>query len=328
MSSVMEEKRSTAPPERPRIGISTCLLGEPVRYDGGRKRDRFLTDTLGQFVEWLPVCPEVECGLPTPRESMHLEGAPSSPRLVTTRTHVDHTDRMRRWAGVRLKELAKEDLCGFIFKTNSPSSGMRAIRVYDNNGVPRKVGAGIFAGAFMEHFPLLPVEDEGRFHDAGTRENFIERVFALKRYRDFLASDGSSAGLVDFHARHGMQLMAHSQKHLSEMGRLVAHVRERQRRRVRGRYEKLLLEALLLKATANKNANVLLHMLGLLKQRLSSSEKQDMLAIIGQYKAELVPLIVPLTLMQHYVRKYDEPYLECQTYLRPHPTELKLRNHA
>ena len=324
----MQENRAAVHAERLRIGISTCLLGEPVRYDGGHKRDRFLTDTLGQFVEWVPVCPEVECGLPTPRESMHLEGDPSSPRLVTTRTHVDHTDRMQRWVATRLKELEREELCGFIFKTHSPSSGMRAVRVYDQHGMSHKMGVGVFARAFMEHFPLLPVEDEGRLHDPAIRENFIERVFALKRYRGFVASDGSVGGMVEFHARHKMQLMAHSQKHLSEMGRLVAHATDSQREQTRGRYEKLLLEALALNATVKKNANVLLHMLGFFKEQLSSDEKQEILEIIAQYQTELVPLIVPVTLMQHYVRKYDEPYLARQTYLRLHPMELKLSNHA
>jgi uncharacterized protein YbgA (DUF1722 family)/uncharacterized protein YbbK (DUF523 family) len=324
----MEDERESADTERPRIGISKCLLGEPVRYDGGHKRDRFLTDTLGQFVDWVAVCPEVGCGLPTPRESMHLEGDPSSPRLVTTRTHLDQTERMLGWAGKRLKELAKDDLCGFVFKTNSPSSGMRGIRVYDVNGVPRKVGVGLFARAFMQHFPLLPVEDEGRLHDASIRENFIERVFALKRYRSFLASDGSLGGLVDFHTNHKMQLMAHSQRHLSEMGKLVAHAAGRPMSLVLGRYEELLLEALALKATVRKNANVLFHMFGYFKKQLSADEKEEMLEIIGRYRAELVPLIVPVILMQHYVRKYDEPYLKQQTYLNAHPMELRLRNHA
>ena len=323
-----EAHGEAVPLQKPRIGISACLLGRAVRYNGGHCRDRFLTDTLGRFVEWVPVCPEVECGLPTPRESMHLEGELSSPRLVTTRTHVDHTDRMQRWASKRIKELEQGDLCGFIFKTNSPSSGIRAIRVYDRNGFPRKVGVGVFAKPFMEHFPLLPVEDEGRLHDAGIRENFIERVFALKRYRAFLASGGSLGGLVEFHARHKMQLMAHSQRHLSEMGKLVAQAADGFPGQVRERYEELLLKALGLKATEKKNANVLLHMLGFLKARLSPDEKQEMLEVIGQYKAALVPLIVPITLLQHYVRKYDELYLKRQSYLNPHPMELKLRNHS
>jgi uncharacterized protein YbgA (DUF1722 family)/uncharacterized protein YbbK (DUF523 family) len=310
---------------KPRVGISSCLLGEQVRYDGGHKRDRFLSDTFGRFVEWVPVCPEVECGLPIPRESMHLEGDPTSPRLVTTRTHVDHAERMLRWAERRLDELAGLDLCGFIFKTNSPSSGMRGIRVYDEKGVPHKVGVGLFARAFMARFPLLPVEDEGRLHDAGIRENFIERLFALKRYRE---TDRSVGGLVSFHARHKMQLMAHSQKHLSEMGRLVAHAKEMPQDELFATYEGSLMLALKERATPRKNGNVLMHMMGFFKDALTADEKAEMLKIIGQFSDGLVPLMVPVTLMNHYVRKYEQPYLKTQTYLNPHPVELKLRNHA
>jgi len=320
--------RPDARPEKPRIGISACLLGESVRYDGAHKRDPFLIGTLGQYVQWVPVCPEVECGLPIPRESMHLEGDPLSPRLVTTRTHVDHTGRMQTWARKRLGELEKEDLCGFIFKTNSPSSGMRAVRVYDEKGAPRKVGVGIFARAFMDRFPLLPVEDEGRLHDPEIRENFIERVFALRRYRGFLTPDGSAGGLVEFHTRHKLQLMAHSERHLRQMGRLVARPGGLSRGQELARYEVLLLEALRLRATVKKNANVLLHMLAFFKARLSGDEKQELLEVIEQFRAGLIPLVVPVTLFRHYVRKYDEPYLARQTYLNPHPTELNLRNHA
>ena len=173
--------------EKIRLGISTCLLGEPVRYDGGHKLDRFLTETLGQYVEYVPVCPEVESGLPVPRESMHLEGDSEAPRLVTSRTKQDMTTRMVEWAGERVIALEQEGLCGFIFKSNSPSSGMERVRVYNEKGLPVKSGVGIFARIFMEHFSLLPVEDEGRLHDPELRENFIERIFALKRWRETLA---------------------------------------------------------------------------------------------------------------------------------------------
>src|SRR5512135_1105890 len=151
--------------EKIKLGISTCLLGEKVRYDGGHKLDRFLTETLGQYVEYVPVCPEVECGLPVPRESMHLQGDPDSPRLITSRTKQDFTDRMLHWARNRVAELEKEALCGFIFKSDSPSSGMERVKVYNDKGIPSKVGVGVFARIFMEHFPLTPVEEEGRLHD-------------------------------------------------------------------------------------------------------------------------------------------------------------------
>lgn len=313
--------------DRPRVGISTCLLGEPVRYDGQHKHDRFLTDTLGRYIEWVPVCPEVECGLPTPREAMRLVGDPESPRLVTVRTDRDMTERMREFARKRVEELEREHLCGFVFKSGSPSSGMERVKVYDENGVPRKVGVGLFAREFMEHFPLLPVEDDGRLHDPHLRENFIENIFCLKAYRDAVSSDGVGA-LVEFHGRHKMQLMAHDPATLEQMGRLVAGGRELPARELFGRYEELLTGAMREIPTTGRHANVLTHMLGYFRDELSPDEKQELLEVIERYRRGLVPLIVPVTLVLHYVRKYEEPYLAKQSYLTPHPIELKLRNHA
>jgi uncharacterized protein YbbK (DUF523 family) len=163
--------------EKIRLGISSCLLGEPVRYDGGHKHDAYLTDALGRFVEWIPVCPEVECGLPVPREAMRLEGDPASPRLVAIRTHLDHTERMLAWARRRVEELAAGGLSGFVFKANSPSCGREGVPVYDARGTAQEIGVGLFARLFMERFPHLPVEDEERLHDPALRENFIERIF-------------------------------------------------------------------------------------------------------------------------------------------------------
>ena len=188
--------------EKVRLGISKCLLGEPVRYDGGHKLDRFLRDTLGQYVDYVPVCPEVECGLGVPREAMHLEGDPEAPRLITTRTKRDITDQMLTWARQRVVELEREELCGFIFKSNSPSSGMERVKIYDRTGMPRKIGTGLFAGIFMKHFPSIPVEEEGRLHDPALRESFIERIFVLKRWREMVEQGRKMNLLVDFHTRH------------------------------------------------------------------------------------------------------------------------------
>jgi len=311
-----------------KLGISTCLLGENVRYDGGHKLDRFLRDTLGQYVEYVPVCPEVECGLPVPRESMHLEGNPESPRLVTSRTRQDMTDRMVNWARKRVVELEKEDLCGFIFKSDSPSSGMERVRVYDEKGMPVKKGVGMFAKIFMEHFPLLPVEEEGRLHDLKLRENFIERIFTLKRWREVLARKESRGNLVEFHTKHKLLILSHSPKHYQILGKLVARAKEFPIRELFQQYQTILMEALQLKTTPRKNANVLMHMMGYFKEELSSDEKQELLDVIARYRQEYIPLIVPVTLIQHYVRKYDQPYLKEQVYLNPHPLELQLRNHV
>ena len=311
-----------------RLGISTCLLGENVRFDGGHKLDHFLTDTLGQYVEYVPVCPEVECGFGIPRESFRLVGEAENPRLVTTRTNVDHTDRMHQWARKRVQELEKEELYGYIFKSGSPSSGMERVKVYDRNGVPAKVGVGVFARIFMEHFPLLPVEEEGRLHDPKLRENFIERIFTLKRWRETVAQRQSLGVLVDFHTRHKLLILAHSTETHRAMGKLVAEGKGIPLKTLYEKYQTRLMQALQLRTTAKKNANVLQHMLGYFKEQLSTDEKQEMLEIINQYRQEFFPLIVPLTLMNHYVRKYDQPYLKEQHYLNPHPVELQLRNHV
>jgi uncharacterized protein YbgA (DUF1722 family)/uncharacterized protein YbbK (DUF523 family) len=303
-------------------------MGEQVRYDGGHKLDRYLVDTLGQYVEYVPVCPEYECGLGVPRESMRLVGDPAAPQLLTTRTSKDLTDRMLKWSHGRVRELEKEELCGFIFKSNSPSSGMERVKVYNPKGMPEKKGVGIFARAFMEHFPLLPVEEEGRLHDPRLRENFIERIFALKRWRDTTARVRKRGALVQFHSEHKLQILSHSDKHLRVMGKLVARAKEIKPTELFADYERLLLEALGLRTTVRKNCNVLQHILGYFKKRISPDEKQEVLEIIERYRKGFVPLVVPITLLNHYVRKYEQPYLSIQHYLQPHPVELALRNHV
>jgi len=314
--------------EKIKLGISACLLGENVRYDGGHKLDRFLTDTLGQYVEYVPVCPEVECGLSVPREPMHLEGDPDSPRLVTTRTQEDMTERMIQWARKRVVDLEKEDLFGFIFKSDSPSSGMERVKVYNEKGMPVKKGVGMFARIFMEHYSLLPVEDEGRLHDPKLRENFLERIFTLKRWREVLEKKGSRGTLIDFHTKHKLLILSHSPKHYQIMGKLVARAKDIPLKELYQKYQTILMEALQLKATPKKNGNVLMHMMGYFKGQLSSDEKQELLEVIDHYRQDYIPLIVPMTLINHYVRKYDQPYLKQQVYLNPHPLELQLRNHV
>jgi uncharacterized protein YbgA (DUF1722 family)/uncharacterized protein YbbK (DUF523 family) len=320
--------RKTAMEEKIRLGISECLLGHEVRYDGGHKWDRYLTDTLGRYVEYVPVCPEVECGLGIPREAMRLVGSPESPRLVTIRSGVDLTERMLSWAAKRVAELEKEDLCGFIFKSDSPSSGMERVKVYNEKGMPEKKGVGLFAMAFMTHFPLIPVEEEGRLHDPRLRENFIESVFALKRWREVRKDRMSRGNLVAFHTAHKSLILSHSPKHLSAMGKLVAAGKNLQAKDLYDQYENLLLEALKLRTTVKKNTNVLQHMMGYFKKQLSADEKQEMLEVVEAYRTGYVPLIVPVTLMNHYVRKYKEAYLTRQVYLNPHPVALQLRNHV
>jgi len=319
-----------------RLGISSCLLGNPVRFDGGHKKDQWLVNTLGEYVDYIPVCPEVEMGLPVPRETLRLVGDPENPRLVTTKTYQDHTAQMKRFSAQRIAELEHENLCGFVFKRASPSSGMERVKVYKdvppkeakNAGAPSLKGVGVFARAFMEHFPLLPVEEEGRLGDANLRENFIEQIFVMQRWRDMLEQPFSLGKLVEFHTRHKLLIMSHSIVHYRAMGNLVAHGKQSKPEELLQQYQTELLTALKMRATVKKHTNVLQHIAGYFKKQLSSDEKLELQEIIERYHAKLVPLIVPVTLCNHYVRKYGEEYLASQWYLNPHPVELKLQNHV
>jgi uncharacterized protein YbgA (DUF1722 family)/uncharacterized protein YbbK (DUF523 family) len=311
-----------------KVGISSCLLGNKVRYDGSHKLDRYITDTLGQYLEFVAVCPEAECGLGIPREPMRLVGPSQSPRLVTVRTQVDHTERMNHWARQRVIQLEQEGLCGFIFKSGSPSSGMERVKVYGERGIPQKHGVGLFARAFMEHFPLLPVEDEGRLHDSKLRENFVESLFVMKRWRELLLQGANPGKVVAFHTRHKLLMLSHSPRHYQALGKLVAQGKTMPQEGLLAGYQTLLLEGLQLKPTSKKNTNVLQHLLGYFKKQLAADEKQELLEIIETYRSGHIPLIVPITLVNHYVRKYHQPYLNEQYYLHPHPVELQLRNHV
>jgi uncharacterized protein YbgA (DUF1722 family)/uncharacterized protein YbbK (DUF523 family) len=311
-----------------RIGISSCLLGETVRFDGGHKRDTFLTDTFGRFVEWVPVCPEVECGLGTPRESMRLVSVGDEVRLLTNKTAVDVTDRMATYAARRVGQLAAEELCGYVFKKNSPSCGLERVKIYGAHKVPVKSGRGIFAARLVQQFPHLPVEEEGRLSDPRLRENFVERVFAYWRLRALFGQKWNLGALVSFHTAHKLILMAHSPEAYQRLGRLVAGARTASRNELERTYTDAFMTALAVIATPRRHTNVLQHMVGYFKDRLDAQSKAELLAAVEDYRRELVPLIVPMTLMRHHVRVHDVSYLAGQLYLEPHPKELMLRNHV
>ena len=322
-----EQKRSEEPTIR--LGVSTCLLGERVRYDGGHKLDRFLVNTLGPFVEWVPVCPEFEIGLGVPRESLRLVGDPEAPRLVAQKSGQDHTERMQTWARERLEELAAIKLHGFVFKKDSPSSGLFRVRVYDQNGMPQRVGTGIFPREVMKRFPLLPLEEEGRLNDMPLRENFIERIFVYHRWMRLLEDDPTPGGLVRFHTAHKLTLMAHSPSHYQEMGRLVAQAGSLPWAELVEGYGRRLMEGLGVLGTPGKHTNVLQHLMGFLKDALLKEDKAELLGLIEDYRQGLVPLIVPLTLLQHHLRRHPVPdWVHQQVYLKPYPKELMLRNHV
>lgn len=314
--------------EKIRLGISACLVGEKVRYDGSHQHNRFLTQELGRFIEYVPVCPEVEMGLPIPRESLRLIGSVDQPRLVFAKSGQDITAEMTAWAEQRVRRLEQDQLCGFIFKSRSPSSGMARVKLYDQNGVPNKAGVGLFARIFMQHFPLLPVEEDGRLNDPVLRESFIERVFTLKRWRDAMAREKSHRALMTFHARHKLLLMSHSVEIYRQSGKLVGQGQAVEIDELYQRYWTLMMKGLGLKTTVAKHVNVLQHIQGYFKKQLTADEKQELVELIEAYRQRLLPLIVPVTLLNHFVRKYDQPYLQQQWYLNPHPLELQLRNHV
>jgi uncharacterized protein YbgA (DUF1722 family)/uncharacterized protein YbbK (DUF523 family) len=311
-----------------RIGISSCLLGQKVRFDGGHKRDAFLVDTFGTFVEWVPVCPEVELGLGTPREALRLVRKGDEIRMVNTRSGRDISTEMRQWAQERADALAGERLCGYVLKKDSPSCGMERVKIYADAGMAEKNGRGFFAEALMARFPRLPVEEEGRLSDPRLRDNFVERVFAYVRLRALFAARWTIGDLVRFHTAHKMALLAHSTETYNELGRLVARAKSLARGDVETRYRELFMDALAKMATARKHTNVLLHMAGHFKELLESDEKQELLTSVEDYRIGLVPLVVPLTLIKHHVRRHKVEYLAGQVYLDPHPKELMLRNHV
>jgi uncharacterized protein YbgA (DUF1722 family)/uncharacterized protein YbbK (DUF523 family) len=310
-----------------RLGVSACLLGEKVRFDGQHKRSGFLVDVLGQFVEWVPVCPELEVGMGVPREPVRLVGSAASPRLVAERSGADHTEAMLRYAAARVRELEALDLAGYVTKKDSPSCGLERVRVHTGRGgPPRRDGTGLFARALVERLPLLPVEEEGRLEDPSLRESFIERIFAYARWQAAVAGGLRRGDLVAFHTAHKLALMAHSPAAYRRLGALVGEVAKRPLRATVEDYGLGFMEALRVPATRGRHANVLQHMAGYLRDLLPPGDRAELAEVIADYGRGLVPLVVPLTLLRHHVRREGIAYLAGQTYLDPDPKELMLRN--
>ena len=319
-------EKSFAP--KPKLGISACLLGQKVRFDGGHKREQFLTDLFGRFVEWIPICPEIEVGMGVPRETVRLLGAASNPKMIAEKSGRDWTAAMNHFAAERLRELAATSLSGYVFKKNSPSCGMARVRVYSSKGMPERQGRGLFAAAVMERWPLLPVEEEGRLNDLKLRENFIERVFAYHRWQQASAERKSVGALVRFHTRHKYLLLAHSQAHYRQLGKLVATAKQRSLAVLYHDYGRIFMETLAVHASEKTHANVLEHMMGYFSEQLTAAERQELVQLISDFRHQFIPLIAPITLMRHYTRKYQVEYLHGQVYLEPNPKELMLRNHV
>ncbi len=311
-----------------RVGVSACLTGDRVRHDGGHKRNPFVLDRLGPYVTYVAVCPETAIGLGVPRETIRLVRDGDAVRLTGTRSGDDHGDAMRAFGQRAAADLAAQDLDGYLFKSRSPSCGLFRVKVYDADGASAGNGRGLYAGEIVAALPDLPVEEEGRLNDLPLREAFIERLFAHHRVRRFLAGDWTLGDLAAFHSREKLLLMAHDPKTYKDLGRLVATAKGRPRGQLAADYRRGFMAGMAKRATLGRNANALRHMAGYVKTHLDAAGRAELAAVIEDYRDGLVPLIVPITLLRHFVRRFGVAYLAGQSYLDPHPKELMLRNHA
>lgn len=324
---------SAAPPvavARIPIGISSCLLGEPVRFDGGHKHDHYITGTLGDYFEFIPICPEMGIGLGRPREPIRLERRDGVVRVTGTRNPaLDVTTALTDFARARLPELA--GIRGYLFKRASPSCGMERVKVYEQRGrgtTTRRDGVGVYAGVVMAGLPNLPCEEEGRLGDPQLRENFLERVFLYDRWRRVQEQGLNAAALVDFHSRHKYQLLAHNQSAYRRLGRLISDLRARPLAEIASDYEQAVMQAMRRIATPRSHSNVLEHLAGYLKSQLDAGDRRELAETIAEYRQGLLPRIVPITLLRHHFRRHPDPYIAKQYYLSPHPRELRLLNHV
>ncbi len=309
-----------------RVGISSCLLGSSVRFDGGHKRDGYICGTLEGYFEFVPICPELEAGLGVPRPPVRLVGDVDRPRVIGVRQpELDVTTALKEHAAARVMGLG--GLSGYILKKDSPSCGMERVKVYpEGGGAGVRRGVGVFARALQARWPLLPVEEEGRLGDPVLRENFIQRVFVHHRWHQRVAHGLTKSALVDFHASHKLILMAHHQAEAKRLGRLVAELDGRRLGAQAAEYIAGVMAVLTRRATRARHTNVLQHLAGYLKRALDAEDRAELAEVIADYRRGLVPLVVPLTLFRHHFRRHPDPYVARQHYLDPHPRELMLRN--
>lgn len=310
--------------EKISVGISSCLLGNLVRYDGAHKYHSYIERTLGQYFEFRPFCPEVEAGLGIPRPAVQLREFNTQIRVVGVKDHgLDVTEALSS-VGPRQDDWLK-DLCGYILKKDSPSCGMERVKIYKND-IPARQGVGVFAHHLQSRWPALPIEEEGRLGDPNLRENFIQRVFVRRRWQQLSEHTLNANALMSFHSRHKLIAMSHDQNRARELGRLVASVNPENINQLATQYIEQLMACLKIVATRGNQVNVLQHIQGYLKQALSSDDKQELCETIESYRQGLVPLIVPLTLLRHHFRKQPDPFIEDSYYMKPHPAELSLLN--
>jgi uncharacterized protein YbgA (DUF1722 family)/uncharacterized protein YbbK (DUF523 family) len=311
---------------KPRVGVSACLLGRKVRFDGGHKQNQLILNSFAEYLDLKSVCPEVEAGFSTPRPAMQLRKQDAQIRLVVNKAPFqDLTDRMNEYATCRIESLA--DLDGFIFKKDSPSCGVFRVPVVINReGYKKRDASGLFAAAFMQRFPLVPVEEEGRLNDHALRENFFERVYAYQRWKAIPHAATSVPGLIEFHARHKLMLMARGSSFYQELGRMVANTTRANLEERRAAYIHRFMQVMAIRSLPARQVNVLQHIMGYLKNLISTEDKQELLAIFDAYRNRELPLITPITLLRHHLRVHPQPYINQQYYLDPCPRQLALRS--
>ncbi|GAB4300933.1 MAG: DUF523 and DUF1722 domain-containing protein [Methylophaga sp.] len=309
-----------------KVGISSCLMGESVRYDGSHKHLKLVTDSLSRYFEFVPECPEMGVGMGVPRKPIRLVGNVDDPRAVAIHdARLDYTDALTAYGEHKARE--HDDLCGYIFMKNSPSCGVFRVKVYQDNGYPAQTpGRGLYARAFMAQQPLLPVEESGRLSDSILRENFITRVFAYANWQALKKEGLTISRILDFHVRYKYCLMARSPEKYAELGRLLADAGKHEPEQLGERYFTALMGTLAKLASRQTHTNVLMHLQGYLKKKISSREKEELGRIIEQYRTAQLPLIVPVTMLKHHFNNHPDPYINRQAYLQPYPDDLGLRN--
>jgi uncharacterized protein YbgA (DUF1722 family)/uncharacterized protein YbbK (DUF523 family) len=309
-----------------KVGISSCLMGNKVRFDGGHKHSRMCTDNLSRYFDFVSECPEMGIGMGTPRKPIRLIGDVDAPEVVAVHDNsINYTEKMREFSNQKAQETS--DLCGYIFMKNSPSCGLFRVKVYQENGYPAATpGRGVYANAITQANPLLPVEESGRLSDANLRENFIARVYAYHNWQQLKQQGLSKHNIIEFHASYKYSLMAHAPASYLELGQFLADAGNYDIDELAERYFPMLMTSLTKLATRKSHTNVLMHLQGYLKKILPSREKQELAGIIEQYRTAQIPLIVPITMLKHHFNNHPNPYIAKQAYLQPYPDDLSLRN--
>jgi uncharacterized protein YbgA (DUF1722 family)/uncharacterized protein YbbK (DUF523 family) len=308
-----------------KIGISSCVLGERVRFDSGHKLSKFVTKELTPYFEFVPVCPEVGSGMPVPRPTIRLMSNEDRIALVETKDPTkEHTQAVVDYSKSKVIELEREQLCGYIVCAKSPTCGMERVKVYKKNSA-ENVGVGLYTNELIKAMPWLPVEEDGRLNDPVLKENFITRIYTLKDFYDSIGDEPTRGKIVAFHSRYKLTLMAHHPTSYKELGKLVANVKDYDIEEFYKLYRQGLMAAMTHRASRKNNTNVLMHLQGYFKRALSRSQKKELVQVIEDYRVGLLPLLAPLTLIKHYLAAHPDSYLEDQAFLQPHPQELRLR---